>query len=179
MKGFLKENYRMLLLAILSMLAGIAVGACIGIRLPDGGAADTAQAAESIGADTALERVVHFSACAHETSIPMDAAAYLGYTREDMIRHFPDASIMRFDSEEVTLFQLVQGYCPRHYVLRMQDDGTLQVMKTNDSLLTEELIALLPEEPALLHEAERDGLRAGLAFDSLPEIDAYLESMGS
>lgn len=176
MKAFLKANYRLLWTALIAALAGVAAGAAIGFR---GGRDATIPAEVRIGPETRIERIMHFDACSHETESGMDTAAYVGYTRSDLAAHFPEASIIRFSADEVLLMQAQDGYCPRHYVLRLRDDGMLGVTQTDDAFYTEELVTLVAKEPAQFLPSERNSLEAGLPFNSLSEIDAYLESIGS
>lgn len=176
MKAFVKENRRLLLIGLLALLAGTAIGLLIGLSV--GKTQEDAQEAR-IGDGTRMIRAVHFDACAHETDIVMDASAYIGYTRAELAAHFPDASIIRFGEGEVRLMQVNTGYCPKHYILRLRDDGRLGVMRTDEALFTEELVTLVADEAVMLLPSERNSLESGLPFNSLSEIDAYLESMGS
>lgn len=180
MKRFLQENYRVLLLALFAVVAGTCLGLALGHSAAmKGDAAPMSEAEMKIADDTRMERLVHFDACEHEMYVDMDQRAYLGYTRDDLTRQFPDASVIQFEKSLVTLMQVNTGYCPAHYVLRLREDGTLGVMQTDSKFFTEELVALLPEESVGFAPSEKANLQAGIAFESLSEIDAYLESVGS
>lgn len=176
MKEFFIRNYRTLLVAVAAVMAGVGIGVLIGRRTTS---ADAKRTEDRIGDTTRMERVIHFETCAHETGVPMDPAAYYGYTRDNLAAHYPMASIISFSAEEVRLLQAVPGYCPRHYILRLRDDGMLGVMRTDEAFLTEELVTLVPDETAQLLPNERKHLEEGLPFDTLSEIDTYLESIGS
>lgn len=174
MKAFLTKNYRLMLASVLSLCAGLGVG--LAIR----GTQNPVPAAEPIiGEDTVMERVIVFDSCTHEARLLMDRNAYLGYTKEELKRQFPDASISEFSNARVTLVQSQDAYCPNHYLLRLQDDGTLAVMHTDSQFFTEEVVAVLRDEHDALSRLEPSLLTDGLAFSSLSEIDTYLESIGS
>ncbi len=180
MKTFLRRNARLILTVLLALTAGAAIGLVAGHgRSQKADESVKAQETVRIGSHTAMERIVHFEACSHEESLRMETAAYLGYTRDELSAHFPDASIIVFNSDQVRIMQVRSGYCPRHYVLRLRDDGSLGVLRTDDSFLTEELVTLIRGETIQIQPNERENLQSGLAFDSLEEIDTYLESMGS
>ena len=180
MKKFLHKNYKLLLSGIIAAAAGLCLGLLLGRNvLKKGDQKPLSKAETTITGDTKMERLVHFSACEHEMYVDMDQQAYLGYTRDDLIRQFPDASIVQFEASEVTLMQVNTGYCPAHYVLRLREDGTLGVMQTDSKFFTEELVALLPDESADFAASEKVHLQSGIAFETLSEIDAYLENVGS
>ena len=180
MKRFLRENCKVILFALFAVAAGLCLGLVLGRSAAMKGEVEPLSKAETvIAGDTKMERVVHFSACEHEMYVDMDQQAYLGYTRADLTRQFPDASIVQFEAAEVTLMQVNAGYCPAHYILRLREDGTLGVMQTDSKFFTEELVALLPDESADFAPSEKVHLQAGIAFETLSEIDAYLESAGS
>lgn len=180
MKKFILENYRLLLSIFFAVVAGTCLGIAIGRGMAAKGDADSSSKSDiAIASDTMMARIVHFDACEHELQVDMDQRAYLGFTRDELSRQFPDASIVDFGASQITLLQVKHGYCPAHYVLRLREDGTLGVMQTDSQYFTEELVALLPDESADFAPSEKVHLQTGIAFETLSEIDAYLESVGS
>ena len=174
MKAFFKENGRLLLAALCALIAGLSLGFAFFGR---NGSAPAEEV--RITGDTLMERVVVFGACSHETRILMDRTAYEGYTREEVQKQFPSASIAEFTAARVTIIQSVDAYCPEHYLLKLQEDGTLAVTHTDTQFFTEEVVAVLRDENDVLSRPGYEALKDGVAFDSLAEIDAYLESLGS
>lgn len=172
----------MLVLTILALIAGLMIGLCIGLAMQS--VSQDAIPADRSGVvnvlpDTKIEKRIQYSICGHTLCIPVDAHAFVGYTEEEMAQFYDDMRIDAFSAKQVLLQGSAVGFCPNHYVLCLLD-GALFVCKTNtETLYFDKLQAL--SDTHLLHISDemREALEIGVAFDSLAEINAYLENSES
>ena len=112
-------------------------------------------------------------ACGHVVERE-DAQPAIGKTQAELEAAYGPGSVVSFAADAVVLELESAAYCPDHYVLKLED-GALTVRKTGDDLQEEILLNLdvtLPPDAAA--ECEK-----GLCFDSLEDINVYLEGLDS
>jgi len=174
--------------AILVLLIGIFVGAAIdGIIAPKtrensaaekGNGGRMVPSAEErtprVSASTVVEWAASFTECGHEVRSEglMDT---LGMAMEDVALRHPEYDIRIFSSERALLRRTLEGYCPRHYVLKLSDDG-LGVFQTDEASLKIVSIMNLDADAFDFNGAEMEALTVGIAFNNLEDINRYLES---
>lgn len=182
MREFWEANKYLLLVAVLALIAGTAIGLTIGLAVesPAESSETGSIGVASVLPDTRIERVVTFTRCAHTMTVSVESNGFVGYTKEELAAFYADYEIERFDRELVTITQLVDGCCPEHLLLREDGDDALCVYRTDATFFSEELMRALPfDRLSALPEETRTSLREGIVFDSLPDIDAYLEGIES
>ena len=182
MRGFWEENKYLLLVAVLALVAGTVMGMAIGLSIaqPEESAQTGAIGTASVLPDTRIIRNVTFTRCEHTLSMPVEAAGFVGYTREELAAFYADYEVMEFSGERVTIRQQVTGCCPEHLLLREDGDEVLSVYRMDETYFSEELQRVLPFAAlSSLPEETRQNLRAGIVFATLRDIDAYLEGIES
>ncbi len=136
---------------------------------------DTAQVSQTMGEETVSPEAVvtwrYEMACGHTVEV-VDNQAVVDKTRAELEALYGPAAVESFSPQAVTMRLAREQYCPQHYVLVLQE-GVLTVRKTDESLQEQVLLTLdvdLPEDAA----AE---CVEGLPFDSLEDINVYLEGI--
>ena len=112
-------------------------------------------------------------ACGHVVERE-DAQPAIGKTKAELEAAYGVDSVSSFGNAAVVLELESPLCCPDHYLLKLEE-GVLTVRKTGDDLQEEILLTLdvtLPPDAAA--ECEQ-----GLCFDSLEDINVYLEGLDS
>lgn len=142
-----------------------------------------ADLSERTQAGCLLHRTLYYAPCGHSVqrreSLP---AALVGLSREALESEIddvlPGAKITGFSATEVDVTMQMDIPCPLHWVLQAGEDGYLQVMQNLSGEALESVrrtdlaVSLLPQE-------EQDQLRGGRVFDTVQELEGYLENLSS
>lgn len=180
-----RMNWRRMLLPAAALVVGFGLGIAAGLILAKEN--ENALLKEvavsgtpSVLPDTVMRRQYRFALCEHIITASIDTNAFVGYTKKELERFYsPDE--VRFDGDSsVIVTHQVDGCCPMHYLLRADETGRLCVYRTDADLFTTELMQRLSidgeESP---YGDDHANLQQGMVFDTLAEIDAYLESLES
>ncbi|MCR5809249.1 MAG: hypothetical protein K6G56_06760 [Clostridiales bacterium] len=103
------------------------------------------------------------------------AEKVIGFTLNELERRYRGWKVEAFSREFVQLSRELDCFCPEHFILRLKRDK-LQILTVSEPELDE--VALF-EESALLYrfdDDEKDLLKDGVGFDSLKELDGFLEA---
>ena len=100
-------------------------------------------------------------------------------TRRELAQAYPEAAITTFTSERVRLVVSAEGYCPAHLLLMADAKGALAVYQMQEDTLQMEAVLALPLAADAFDAETAAALAAGVPFDTMDEINAYLESMES
>ena len=180
-----RRSWRRFLLPLAALVVGFGLGVGVGVWVaPGAGEALLRETAvsgpASVLPDTVMQREYRFSRCAHSVSTAIDTSAFIGYTTEELER-FDSPDEVRFPAGgAVTIVHSVDGCCPMHYLLRLDEASRLCVYHTDAALFTTELIQQLAfDSQGECSADDAANLAHGVVFDTLAEIDAYLESMES
>lgn len=165
-------------------LVSLAIGLSAGYGASHMPQEEASVAAGSIGEacilpDTRLRMEVRYTECGHTEYRSLDKPEWIGKTRAELIALSPGDSIAVFSTNEVCLVRVVNACCSGHLQLKTDGNGQLCVYRTDTATLRDELILTLPARVADMDAIAREDLKSGLAFDSLEEINQYLESMES
>ncbi len=144
---------------------------------------DTAQvrsdAQQTTSADCQLIQHLTYSPCGHDlTRRQVIPTELVGKDRETLSAAYDTWQITSFASAEVVMEQTCALYCPEHVVLMPNEGGLLCIFqnKYGDALaLVKELDLLLSELP----DSVQQELRAGKGFDTLEELEKWLEGADS
>lgn len=187
MLSFLRENRRILVCTALALAAGLLLGLALTMapaQQPGEPAQDAAEVDRigepSILPETRVERDICYLGCQHrETVAVTDTSVLVGMTRQELAAYWPDAVVTSFTSELVRVVVSSEGYCPKHLLLQANAQGKLEVSQMQPDTLTMASVLELDVSLDGLGEEARDELQEGVPFDSLEEINHYLESMES
>lgn len=123
--------------------------------------------------DAVLTIQYQYALCRHtvedEVSEGLD-----GKTETDLLTDYPGATIVEFDAEHAIISVPIDMYCPEHYILKSVE-GVLEIHRTvpgkEETSVERKLDDVsAPADPAL---------ETGIVFDSLEDIEEYLENMES
>ncbi len=138
----------------------------------------SAQAVNVVGPNVAVTWETLYTSCGHTTTSGDTAAAYIGLTRDELLARYPGCEIVELTSEKLVLRRQVAGYCPDHLILKHDDKG-LVVMKTDPATGEQQALLHINFDLSLLDSEVLEQLDKGLIFETLEQIDSYLEGIDS
>lgn len=124
---------------------------------------------------TEVEWITSFKACGHE-SVEKDSKSAVGMTVEKLKEIYADYEVRMFTAEKVKLKRELDGYCPQHYVVLLEE-GRVCVKRTDPDKFLPYKVMELSISAEILDADIREELENGIAFNSLEEINAYFEGV--
>lgn len=126
---------------------------------------------------TKVEWKLRFDGCGHYITLKSQGDI-TGMDKEEAKAAYSDYSAELFTSAYVSLVKDSGGCCPEHYVMLSGADGdTLEVYKRNTQTLENEHITSIDISPDRFAEDTAALQTGGLLFNSLQEINEYIESV--
>ncbi len=127
-----------------------------------------------VGVNTRAVFSYTFSGCGHTLDVLTDDVT--GMNESDVRTAYPNKRIVEFTQEQVVLLEKLDGCCPMHYYVRLEN-GRVVVTRRDEQTLDPCVVAeFSPPETSDEQLAE---LTEGLVFDCLEDINVYFESYGS
>ena len=141
-----------------------------------------ADVSDTTQAGTYLHRTMRY-VCGHSVQRREELPAQLrGLTHaaleKDIVRVIPDAKVTGFSVQEVDIAQAMEIPCPLHWVLRLGENGRLQVLQ-NMTGETLEVIREAEVERQALGTDTLQELLSGVTFDDVQALEGYMESLNS
>ena len=141
-----------------------------------------ADVSDTTQAGTYLHRTMRYM-CGHSVQRREELPAQLrGLTHaaleKDIVHVIPDAKVTGFSVQEVDIAQAMEIPCPLHWVLRLGENGRLQVLQ-NMTGETLEVIREAEVERQALGTDTLQELLAGVTFDDVQALEGYMESLNS
>lgn len=148
----------------------------------DSGMPAGADVSDTTQADAYLHRTMRYI-CGHSVQRREELPAQLrGLTHaaleKDIGRAIPGAKVTGFSAREVDIAQAMDIPCPLHWVLRLGENGRLQVLQN----MTGETLEVVREAEAERQSLGADTLQellAGVVFDDVQALEGYMESLNS
>lgn len=135
---------------------------------------DVAVPREDVAAqDATVEWIARFSKCEHEVALE-PAGEVVGKTRTQIAGAYPEYALELFGKQAVRLVRQVEGYCPAHYTLTLGEE-TLVITRMDLAALSEQEVMRVIIDTNALDEESKAALEAGVTFNSLEEINLFLE----
>jgi hypothetical protein len=100
----------------------------------------------------------------------------IGLTFSQLQAEYPDARIISFEPEMVSLKLGFDCYCPRHYILKRYKEE-LAVLRTILGSDEQETYRKVPVRFDDLSADEQEVLEAGKLFESIDELEYYIENL--
>jgi hypothetical protein len=138
----------------------------------------SAQTVNVVGPNVAVTWETAYTSCGHIVSASEHSAAYIGLTREELLSRYPGCEVVELTSEKLVLRRQVSGYCPNHLILKRDDKG-LVVMKTDPVTGEQQALLHINFDLSQLDSEALEQLDTGLIFETLEQIDSYLEGIDS
>lgn len=193
---------RLMTKCLLCGFAAITTLVCISVLFPDKGNAapqgsnaippkqaeqsmpDESDSVQTVSTDrritalksTKVEWKLRFNGCGHYITLKSQGDI-AGMDKEEAKAAYSDYSAELFTSAYVSLVKDSDGFCPEHYVMLSGEDGDmLEVYKRNTQTLENEHITSIDISPDRFAEDIAALQADGLLFNSLQEINEYIES---
>ncbi len=132
---------------------------------------DVGTARETVlSANEVTEYVTRFTLCDHEVTRTVTGAD-AGLTRRGLAEAHEGYEVELFDEDHARLTRTADGCCGAHYTLRA-GTGELIITRRDETTL-EDVEVMRIKTDAVPQDAA--GLAQGITFDTLEEINAYLE----
>lgn len=143
--------------------------------------ADTAgtQVSTLVEAGCELVQQMTYSRCGHtvtrRTSLPQELT---GKTLKDVEAAYEGWQVTEFLPKRITMSRLFPLYCAQHVVLMPDESGMLAVYqnKYGDAMV---FVQSLETSLASLPESLQEEIRQGKGFDSMDDLEEWLENMES
>ncbi len=118
-----------------------------------------------------------YKMCCHHIYISCEVdESMAGLTFSQLQKEYPNVRIVSFDTKELSLKMSFDCYCPNHYILKHYRDE-LAVSRTILGTDDQEICLEIPIRFDNIPEDEKKVLETGKLFDSLEEIEEYVESL--
>jgi hypothetical protein len=177
---WLQDNKRPVVMAV-SLVLALAVGLILGFFLnawaAEGEEMSVSQSSVTLSPYAKVVYRYTYAPCGHmlkqEEPIPREWA---GLTEEGL-RETAGRAAAYFSADQVIVDERLNLYCPEHFVLK-EENGQLQIYQNADGKGVQ-IIHTLNTPVDALPENVRASLRQGIAFDSLEELESYIESLES
>ena len=159
-------------LIFLTIIAGILTGSALHRKNAEAPAKDASRLGEmSVLPDTRVRVLSHYR-CGHIKAY--ETQEYIGYT-EEMLSKLPGCTVDKMTKAEVVLIMSVDSYCDNHYILKSDENGFLCVFSTDAE--SKKAPIRLDINAKSLPQDEYSSLMQGIVFNSLEEINIYLEGI--
>ncbi len=133
---------------------------------------------QSILPDTLVITKYTFLLCGGHTEQRQETGGPLvGLNKTQIEEKYPDAKVAELTNKRAVIERELERYCPKHVVLFLDDQNRLSISQTDETDLEKENITTLTYDVSYLPEEELSKLEEGLVFDSLEEINIYLEGL--
>lgn len=125
-----------------------------------------------VASDARTECLLRFSACGHY--VELDPPETAGMTRKEISENYSEYNIEIFDVDLVRLSKSVDAYCPEHYMIKAGDNCIIITRADSKNGLQKEVMRLMINLEGFDSDTLSE-IKKGRAFDSLEEINTFLE----
>ncbi len=119
--------------------------------------------------------ISEFTSCGHLAEREIDM---LGADGEALTRDISAYEILELTEKRAVLRKSREGYCPAHYLL-VRENGGLYVEKRSEADGENEQVMKLDFDAQNISEELEAEINAGIAFDTLSQIDEFIENIES
>ncbi len=115
--------------------------------------------------------ISHYLGCGHDTEQTLQSDGYVGLTKKQLQALYPLYTITSFSSTRVEIRRDVEGVCPQHYMVKLEN-SKLVIYQRNDDDTWREVQTI--EDFYMPYEDE--ALKEGVVFDDMHQIESFLEN---
>ncbi len=148
-------------------------------EVPDEQAAQSLSQGGFVSAATLLDQTLHYLPCGHSVQrrVPPENA-WIGMDRAAIEKALPDYRVTAFGSKEIVMQRDMGIFCPKHWVLKPDDQGELTIWQNElgEAMVRVRGLGIGAED---VPESERESVRSGKPFDTLETLEGWLESADS
>ena len=121
--------------------------------------------------------IYEYEMCRHQiTETTAAGEDFVGLSFTQLQEKYPDARIVSFEPEAVTLKRIFSCYCPSHYILK-KDGGELGLFHTKAGTDEQEKIKEYPISFDSLPVDEKEAVGIGKEFSSMTDVGVYIEKL--
>ncbi len=128
---------------------------------------------ERLGVEGKVYLQVNYTKCGHMVETDVTDKKYVGMTREELENQFANAELTEFSKDKAVFLVETPSVCTLHYIVKYEN-GMLNIYQPQEN----------QAEPTLYKSIEMDAvndaaLEEGVIFDSLEQVESYLENIES
>lgn len=149
------------------------------MRETSDGAQQTAQEDLRVQQGCVILQETTYARCGHKVVTRAHAQSHqVGMTRKALEETLGEYRMLSFMPMEITLSRQIALHCPAHYVVMPDVSGVLGIFQNSfgDALA---FVRTLDVPMSDFDQTEQEALLQGRAFDSLADIEQWLEALGS
>lgn len=140
---------------------------------PSPAALPAAAEPERLGAEGKVYLQVHYTKCGHTVETDVTDKEYIGMTKQDIEDEFSNAELQSFSKDKAVLVVETPSICTLHFIVKYEE-GKLNIYQPQGE----------DARPKLYKSIEMDtiadpALEEGVVFDSLEQVESYLENLES
>lgn len=140
---------------------------------PSPAALPAAAEPERLGAEGKVYLQVHYTKCGHTVETDVTDKEYIGMTKQDIEDEFSNAQLQSFSKDKAVLVVETPSICTLHFIVKYEE-GKLNIYQPQGE----------DARPKLYKSIEMDtiadpALEEGVVFDSLEQVESYLENLES
>ena len=140
---------------------------------PSPAALPAAAEPERLGAEGKVYLQVHYTKCGHTVETDITDQEYIGMTKQDIADEFSNAKLQSFSKDKAVLVVETPSICTLHFIVKYEE-GKLNIYQPQGE----------DARPKLYKSIEMDtiadpALEEGVVFDSLEQVESYLENLES
>ena len=140
---------------------------------PSPAALPAAAEPERLGPEGKVYLQVHYTKCGHTVETDITDKEYIGMTKQDIADEFSNAELQSFSKDKAVLVVETPSICTLHFIVKYEE-GKLNIYQPQGE----------DAQPKLYKSIEMDtiddpALEEGVVFDSLEQVESYLENLES
>lgn len=140
---------------------------------PSPAALPAAAEPERLGPEGKVYLQVHYTKCGHTVETDITDQEYIGMTKQDIADEFSNAKLQSFSKDKAVLVVETPSICTLHFIVKYEE-GKLNIYQPQGE----------DAQPKLYKSIEMDtiadpALEEGVVFDSLEQVESYLENLES
>lgn len=140
---------------------------------PSPAALPAAAEPERLGAEGKVYLQVHYTKCGHTVETDVTDKEYIGMTKQDIEDEFSNAKLQSFSKDKAVLVVETPSICTLHFIVKYEE-GKLNIYQPQGE----------DAQPKLYKSIEMEtiadpALEEGVVFDSLEQVESYLENLES
>lgn len=127
---------------------------------------------------TAVTWEYRFTMCEHVRTVKNNRNV-IGMSKDELTAKFSGSEILQWDQEQVSIKRTIEGCCPAHYLLQLNDRQIICVYQVDSNTFEKVLYMELTTDSGSIDAEAMQELKTGVCLNTLDEINEYIESVES
>lgn len=120
---------------------------------------------------------IRYTKCGHTIESDISDPELSNLTREELSAMFPQGTITEFAADGAKINESIDGICSNHYILKY--DETTQSFSVYRREEADQDLKLVTSFEGIDMPVVDEALKEGILFDSLEQIESYIEDIDS